>query len=160
MRPAISQPSGAKHRLPGTDPVPPQNPNSAGSVDYLTHEYDRVKRLAEEVSGVTITDDDLRASIVVFNENRRLLRELYDIKRTTPWLVAAEDAYALVALAGMIPREEHNELLATLLPRSRNVASRRKIASGSCLRVAFANSLRLISSGCSEGPVTSLTTTC
>ncbi|MCZ7533704.1 MAG: 2-hydroxyacyl-CoA dehydratase [Acidimicrobiia bacterium] len=95
----------------------PQNPNSAGSVDYLTHEYDRVKRLAEEVSGVTITDDDLRASIVVFNENRRLLRELYDIKRTTPWLVAAEDAYALVALAGMIPREEHNELLATLLPQ-------------------------------------------
>ena len=95
----------------------PQNPNSSGSVDYLVHEYDRVRRLAEEVSGVTITDDDLRASIVVFNENRRLMRELYDIKRTTPWLIAAEDAYALVALAGMIPREEHNELLTTLLPK-------------------------------------------
>jgi benzoyl-CoA reductase subunit C len=94
----------------------PQNPNSTGSVDYLRHEYDRMARVAGEVAGREITDVDLRASITVFNENRKLLRELYDIKRRTPWLITAEDAYALVALAGMIPREEHNELLATLLP--------------------------------------------
>ena len=98
----------------------PQNPNSAGSIDYLRHEYDRMRRLAQDVAGREITDDDLRRSITVFNDNRRLLRELYDIKRETPWLIAAEDAYALVALAGMIPREEHNELLATLLPQVRS----------------------------------------
>jgi benzoyl-CoA reductase subunit C len=97
----------------------PQNPNSAGSIEYLRHEYDRMRRMAEEVSGREITDDDLRNSIEVFNENRRLLRELYDIKRETPWLIAAEDAYALLSLAGMIPREEHNELLADLLPKIR-----------------------------------------
>jgi len=95
----------------------PQNPNSSGSADYLEHEYDRIRRVTQEVAGTEITDEDLRASIVVFNENRRLIRELYDIKATTPWLVAAEDAYSLVALAGMIPREEHNELLATLIPQ-------------------------------------------
>jgi benzoyl-CoA reductase subunit C len=94
----------------------PQNPNSSGSADYLEHEYDRIRRVTEEVTGTEITDEKLRESIVVFNENRRLIRELYDIKRETPWLVAAEDAYALVALAGMIPREEHNELLGTLIP--------------------------------------------
>ncbi|MEZ5175601.1 MAG: 2-hydroxyacyl-CoA dehydratase [Acidimicrobiia bacterium] len=94
----------------------PQNPNSAGSVDYLVNEYDRIRRLAEQITGATITEDDLWASIDVFNENRRLLRELYTIKRDKPWLIAAEDAYALVALAGMMPREEHNEMMATLLP--------------------------------------------
>jgi len=94
----------------------PQNPNSSGSVDYLRHEYDRMRRVTEEVAGRDISDDDLRNSIAVFNENRRLMRELYDIKRETPWLIAAEDAYALVSLAGMMPRDEHNELLATLLP--------------------------------------------
>ncbi len=97
----------------------PQNPNSAGSIDYLRHEYDRMRRVAEDVVGRDITDDDLRNSIAVFNENRRLLRELYEIKRETPWLIAAEDSYALLALAGMIPREEHNDLLATLLPAIR-----------------------------------------
>ncbi|MEE8486171.1 MAG: 2-hydroxyacyl-CoA dehydratase [Acidimicrobiia bacterium] len=94
----------------------PQNPNSSGSADYLEHEYDRIRRVTEEVAGVEITDEALRESIVVFNENRKLIRELYAIKASTPWLVAAEDAYAMVALAGMIPREEHNELLATLIP--------------------------------------------
>jgi benzoyl-CoA reductase subunit C len=102
----------------------PQNPNSAGSVDYLRHEYDRMRRVVEDVADRHITEDDLRNSIAVFNENRRLLRRLYDIKRHTPWLIAAEDAYALVALAGMIPREEHNELLATLLPKIREGAAK------------------------------------
>ena len=102
----------------------PQNPNSSGSLDYLQHEYDRMRRIVEEVAGTEITDDDLRNSIKVFNENRRLLRELYEIKRDTPWLIAAEDAYAMLALAGMIPREEHNELLTTLLPEIRQRATR------------------------------------
>ncbi len=97
----------------------PQNPNSRHSGTWLRGEYDRVKRTLEGVAGTTVTDDALRASIAVFNENRRLLRELYDIKRETPWLVAAEDAYALVSLAGLLPREEHNDLLRTLLPQIR-----------------------------------------
>ena len=94
----------------------PQNPNSKHSIEYLTNEYGRLKRLVEEVAGVEVTDEALRRSIAVFNENRRLMRELYDIKRETPWLIAAEDAYALVASAAMMPREEHNELLAHVLP--------------------------------------------
>ncbi len=111
----------------------PQNPNSTGSIEYLRHEYDRIKRVTQDVSGVEITDEALRASIEVFNENRRLLRELYDIKRETPWLIAAEDAYALVSLGGMIPREEHNELLSTLLP----VIREREVKPEDRIRVVF-----------------------
>lgn len=95
----------------------PQNPNSPHSAVYLRAEYERLKRSIEEISGERITDDALCNSIAVFNENRALLRELYAIKRDTPWLISADEAYVLVALAGMIPREEHNELLRTLLPQ-------------------------------------------
>ena len=97
----------------------PQNPNSSHSANYLRDEYGRLQREIEGVAGRSISDDDLRRSIEVFNENRRLLRELYRIKRETPWLVAAEDAYCLLAAGGMIPREEHNELLLWALPRIR-----------------------------------------
>lgn len=97
----------------------PQNPNSAHSVAYLRAEYDRLKRSIEDISGERITDEALRNSIVVFNENRALLRELYAIKRETPWLLLADEAYVLVALAGLIPREEHNDLLRALLPQIR-----------------------------------------
>jgi benzoyl-CoA reductase subunit C len=95
----------------------PQNPNSSHSLNYLQGEYDRLKRSIEEVSGETITNDALRNSIAVLNKNRRLIRDLYAIKRNSPWLVSADEAYVLVALAGLLPREEHNELLCTLLPQ-------------------------------------------
>lgn len=95
----------------------PQNTNSSHSAAYLTDEYNRLKRTVEEVDGTDVSDAALQRSIAVFNENRRLLRELYEIKRTTPWLVAAEDAYSLVSVGGMIPREEHNELLQAVLPQ-------------------------------------------
>lgn len=97
----------------------PQNANSSHSATYLADEYARLKRTIESVAGREVSDDDLRRSIVVFNENRRLLRKLYDIKRETPWLVTADDAYSLMAVGGLIPREEHNELLSAVLPQIR-----------------------------------------
>ena len=97
----------------------PQNPNSAFSGTYLEGEYARVLGDIEAVSGQTVTEEDLRGSIAVFNENRRLLREIYAIKRDEPWLLPVDEAYVLVALAGFLPREEHNALLTRLLPRIR-----------------------------------------
>lgn len=94
----------------------PQNPNSSYAVHYLRDEYQRLKKELEEISGNQVTDERLRQSITVFNENRALLRELYAIKKETPWLVAADEAYTLMAVGGMIPKEEHNELLRTVIP--------------------------------------------
>jgi benzoyl-CoA reductase subunit C len=95
----------------------PQNANSAHAVQYLYDEYDRLKRSIEAIAGRRITDDDLRASIAVFNENRRWLRRLYTIRRETPWLLPADEGYAAMAVGGMIPREEHNEMLAAIVPQ-------------------------------------------
>jgi benzoyl-CoA reductase subunit C len=102
----------------------PQNANSAHAADYLRHEYDRVRRTLEPIAGRSITDDDLRRSIGVYNTNRALLREIYDLKRTAPWLLPADEAYVLVALGGLLPREEHNALLQALLPQIRERPAR------------------------------------
>jgi benzoyl-CoA reductase subunit C len=94
----------------------PQNASSPSAAEYLRGEYDRLRRTLEAIAGRRIADEEIRASIGLFNENRRLLRELYAMKRDTPWLVAAHEAYALVSVGGLVPREEHNELLAAVLP--------------------------------------------
>lgn len=94
----------------------PQNANSPAAVTYLRNEYARLQRSVEAIAGRPVKDDDLRRSLEVYNRNRTLLRELYAIKRETPWLVSADEAYVLVAIGGLIPREEHNELLETVLP--------------------------------------------
>jgi len=95
----------------------PQNANSKYSARYLRDEYDRVRREVEVIAGNKVDDAALRKSIPVFNENRRLLRELYAIKRETPWLLPVDEAYVLVSVGAMIPREEHNALLTQVLPQ-------------------------------------------
>lgn len=93
----------------------PQNANSPAAVTYLRNEYARLQRGVEAIAGRPVTEDDLRHSLRVYNRNRALLRELYAIKRETPWLVSADEAYALAAIGGLILREEHNEMLETAL---------------------------------------------
>ncbi len=107
----------------------PQNANSAYSARYLSAEYARMQREIEQVAGRKVSEDDLRTAIRVFNENRSLLREVYAIKRETPWLLSIDEAYVLVNLGGLIPREEHNALLAALIPaiRARTAKKQDKI---------------------------------
>jgi len=95
----------------------PQNASSAHAGAYLRAEYERMRGVIEQVAGRRVTDDALRASVAVFNENRRLLRRLYDIRRDTPWKLAVHESYALTALGGILPRDAHNALLADVLPR-------------------------------------------
>ena len=104
----------------------PQNPNSRHSKQYLYEEYCRLATIIEGVSGNRITDEALIGSMAVFNENRKLMRQLYDIKRETPWLVTADEAYTLVRLAGIMPREEHNELLTQVFTDLPSLGRRRQ----------------------------------
>jgi len=104
----------------------PQNANSRHAPSYLRDEYDRLKQTVEEVAGTSVSDDDIRGSLEVFNENRRLLRDLYATKRDTPWAISADEAYVLVAVGGMVPREEHNELLKAVLPAIAERPARRQ----------------------------------
>ena len=94
----------------------PQNANSEGTIPYLREEYGRLLSTVEEVSGKKVTEEDLRHSIGLFDRSRALVRELYDLKRSEPWKVAAEDAYCLVAIGGLIPVEEHIALLERVIP--------------------------------------------
>lgn len=104
----------------------PQNANSGYAAYYLRDEYSRIQWDIEKVIGRHINAGDLRNSILVFNETRRLLRELYAIKRETPWLLPIDEAYVLLSLGGMIPREEHNELLNYVIPQIRARSARKQ----------------------------------
>ena len=97
-----------------------------GSVTYLRDEYARVLAELERISGRPIEEADLRRSIGVYNENRRLLRDLYRIKRETPWLLATTEAYVLAKAGTVMPREDHNEILRSALAEIPNREGRRQ----------------------------------
>ncbi len=51
---------------------------------------------------------------------------MYAIKRETPWLLSIDEAYVLVNLGGLIPREEHNALLSALIPQIKARAAKKQ----------------------------------
>ncbi len=93
----------------------PQNANAAGAASYLRDEYARLAAALEEISGERIEAARLRASIRVFNENRALIRDLYALRRVTPWQLAVDECYVLMAVGTLMPRREHNAFLRTAL---------------------------------------------
>ncbi|MBF0278456.1 MAG: 2-hydroxyacyl-CoA dehydratase [SAR324 cluster bacterium] len=101
----------------------PQNATSNYSIEYLRGEYDRFRQDIELLIDREISTDELCNSLVLFNQNRALLRTLYAIKRETPWLISVDEVYLLLAVGGLIPREEHNDLLQKAIPLIRQRTS-------------------------------------
>ena len=104
----------------------PQNANSRQSITYLRDEYARVMTELERIAGRPIEEADLRASIAVYNENRRLLRDIYQVKRETPWLLSTTEAYVLAKVGTVMPREEHNAILRNALAEIPNRNGRKQ----------------------------------
>jgi len=112
----------------------PQNPNAKAAAEYLTSEYGRMKSELEQLLEHPIDVDALRNSIGVYNENRRLLRELYDIRRKAPWLISAVEVCCVVKAGTVLTPEAHNQLLQQILP----LLSQREAKPQDKVRVVFA----------------------
>jgi len=73
----------------------------------------------EQIGGRKITDDDLRNSIEVYNENRRLVRELYALRAELPWQAPASEAYLIIRAGLVLPVEEHSQMLRDYIAAAR-----------------------------------------
>ena len=69
----------------------------------------------ERVTGVTVTAEVLANSIRAFNENRRLLRELYALRRSGRARITASEMQVLVKSSMVMDVEEHSTVLAHLI---------------------------------------------
>lgn len=98
----------------------PQNPNSLGAVRYVAAEYQRLRAELGRRVGRSISDDAIRASIRLYNKKRRLMRDLYDIRRDEPWRLSCSESYMLVRAGTRISCEQHIELLEEALDAIRH----------------------------------------
>jgi len=89
----------------------PQNYQDEIGGNYYTHELHELKRGLEGVVGRKIEDDDIRRSIAVFNENRKLVNEVYDFRTKTPWKAPAWEVYLLMRAGMVLPVEDHSQLM-------------------------------------------------
>ncbi len=89
----------------------PQNVATPAVVQYIYDEYQRLRAVLAEQVGHTISDETIRESVGIYNENRLLQRELYRIRRDDPARLSAVETYLLVRAGTRIRREEHNGIL-------------------------------------------------
>ena len=93
----------------------PQNSASLEAANYLLGEYSSLAASMAQLTGHAPDDASLRRSMVVYNCNRALLRQLNALKSAEPWKVSIADCYLLTAIGSLLPPEEHNQLLETAL---------------------------------------------
>ena len=93
----------------------PSNFQIPYALSELTHEMGEFKRSLEEWTGKSISQEDLDKAIEVFNTNRGLLREIYDLRKSDPPLLSGLEAMDLTLVNMIMDREECNALLADAL---------------------------------------------
>jgi benzoyl-CoA reductase subunit C len=93
----------------------PQNFADGVGGDYYVKELEELRQGLERLSGTRITDEALRASVAVYNQNRRLVREVYALRAKTPWLAPTSEVYLLMRAGMVLPVEDHSELLRAYL---------------------------------------------
>ena len=89
----------------------PQNYRDDIGGAFYRQEMQELLEALEELAGRKVSDDDLRASITVYNENRALIRDLYRTRSETPWKVPSAELYLLSRAGLVLPVEEHNAML-------------------------------------------------
>ena len=85
------------------------------SVEWMRVQMDRFKQSLEEHFHVTITDEALRQSIKTYNEQRRLLRSLYELRKKEAPPITGAEALGIAIASTSMPVEEFNQLLKQLL---------------------------------------------
>jgi benzoyl-CoA reductase subunit C len=89
----------------------PQNYLDSVGGEFYIHEMQLLREDLARLAGRTVTDDDLRASIAVYNDNRRAVAELYAYRAAKPWQAPTSEVYLLQRAAMVLPPEEHSSLV-------------------------------------------------
>ena len=95
--------------------LPPIYHGDKASKDFTRDEFEKLRKRLEEFGGEEITDEKLNESINIYNKNRSLLRKLYDLRKQKPGILRGRDVLRIVWSSMLMPKEEHNKLLESLL---------------------------------------------
>ena len=104
----------------------PQNYKDDVGGSYYTNELNELREGLEHLSGRKITDDALRASIEIYNENRKLVQAVYGMRSREPWKVPSAEVYLLMRAGLVVPVEEHNQILRDYLAAAEKVQASKR----------------------------------
>lgn len=93
----------------------PHNVQSDHSRTFLRSELQQFQEAVEKWTGKKITDVDLDRGIDIVNTNRRLLKQIFELRRQENPPLTGQEAMYLVLSSQMTDKREHNKALLELL---------------------------------------------
>ena len=105
----------------------PQNfdPDLGGA--FYRHELEQLSRDLEARGARPLQPEALRQSIALYNGERRLVREIYALRRREPWKVPTHELYLVLRAALVLPVEESAALFREYLELVEADATRRPL---------------------------------
>ncbi len=116
----------------------PRFNKTRNAVDFFTRDLRELASSVASLAGAQITEEGLSRSISVFNEQRRLLREICDLRKGPAPKLTGLEAFEIFLASHVMDKAEGNELLAKvsaeLHGREAGVQPKaRLLVSGPCL---------------------------
>lgn len=93
----------------------PAHVQSRRAKPFLTKEYADLRKGLEKWCGGPITEDDLDNAIDVYNTNRRLMKQVYELRKGDSPPITGAEAMEMVLAGQLMDKAEHNRLLEQLL---------------------------------------------
>lgn len=86
---------------------------SPQGVEFFRQVLARFQSSLEELSGNSISSESLKQAVDVYNRNRLLLRQAYELRKKC--LVSGVELQGMVLSSMLMPKEEHNQLMVQYL---------------------------------------------
>ncbi len=83
--------------------------------DFFYTEVSKFKTSLEEICEKTISTASLKSAIQVYNENRLLLKRVYDLRKMHPPLISGVEALEIALSSVVTSKDKHNDMLNRLL---------------------------------------------
>ena len=90
--------------------VPQNYVDSVGGTFYI-EEMQTLRDDLGRMRGRPISDEELNASIAVYNDNRAAVREIYAYRAAKPWQAPTSEVYRVLRAGMVLPPEDHTQLL-------------------------------------------------
>ncbi len=93
----------------------PQNYSDSIGGEYYQEEMQGLRRDLAQLAGRDISDEAITASIVLYNQHRQLVRDVYAFRSAEPWKAPSSEVYLLMRAGQLLPVEEHIFMLKAYL---------------------------------------------
>jgi benzoyl-CoA reductase subunit C len=93
----------------------PNKVQSPHALPYSISEFEKFKESVEKWTGKKITDDDLDRGIEIMNRNRRLMRQLYELRKQENPPITGLEAMYMVVSSQMTDKREHSDVVQEVL---------------------------------------------